>query len=132
MARTLDIPAFVAEHKATDKDVKSGNAKVCTFKDCPCGHVPLALDAFYKDKSMKDGRSAWCKVAERTYNAAYRAGLKGAKAPKKAAIETPKAKKTFESAMTTVRNPRGNGKAPVVRTRNAKKATTRKATAAKK
>lgn len=54
---------------------------------------------FYRDKSQSDGLSPWSKDAERAYNKAYYAGLKGAKAPKKAAITTPKAAKAFEAAL---------------------------------
>ncbi len=58
---------------------------------------------FYRDKSQKDGLSPWCKAAEKAYNKAYYSGLKKAEAPKKALIETPKAKKAFEDAMAPER-----------------------------
>jgi len=63
------------------------------------GTVEDLAEFFYRDKSQKDGLSPWSKAAEKAYNKAYYAGLKKAKAPKKAAIATPKGKKAFEDTM---------------------------------
>ncbi len=64
---------------------------------------------FYRDKSQKDGLSPWCKAAERSYNKAYRSGLKAAEAPRKGDIEDEGALGAFESAMAPERVARKRG-----------------------
>jgi len=110
MARSeFDAIEFVKEHRATQAQLKKGEAKICTAKGCACGNVPLNLDAFYRDKSQVGGRSPWCKAKERSYNAAYYAGLRKADAPKKGAIEKDKALATFERTMRPERVKRTKG-----------------------
>lgn len=136
MARaSFDLDAFIAEHKATQAQVKKGEAKACTAKGCACGNIPLDLDAFYRDKSQADGRSPWCKAKERAYNAAYYGALKakGVEAPRKRDIDGDKGVATFERRMRTERVKRTRGTASKVeqgkRTSKAKATTkARKAT----
>lgn len=86
------------------------------------GTVEELAEFFYRDKSQKDGLSPWCKAAERAYNKAYYAGLKKAKAPKKAEIATPKAKKAFEDTMAPERVTRKSKKvAKATATRDGKR-----------
>jgi hypothetical protein len=106
MARTFDITEFLGEHKSTEAKVKKGEAKVCTKHDCPCGNVPLDLDAFYRDKSQAGGRSPWCKAAERTYNAAYYVALKKVDRQRKRDIDAAKDAAKFERTMKPVRHPK--------------------------
>lgn len=109
---------------------KSGASFEGTFEEL--------TEFFYRDKSQKDGLSPWSKAAERAYNKAYYAGLKKAKAPKKAAIGTPRARKVFEDTMASERVARSKankvaGMKDATRTPQAKARTTarRKARATK-
>lgn len=94
---------------------------------------------FYRDSSQRDGLSPWCKDAERAYNKAYRAGLKGAKVERKGdiAAKDTKGAKVFEDAMRPERVTRRRKDAKVVakrdntRTRQAK-ATTKARKSARK
>lgn len=84
------------------------------------------LESFYRDKSQKDGLSPWCKAAERSYNKAYRSGLKDAEAPRKADIEEDQAMAAFEQAMTPERVARKRG------TQNTNEKATQKAASKKR
>lgn len=99
------------------------------------GTIEDLAEFFYRDKSQKDGLSPWCKAAEKAYNKAYYAGLKKAKAPKKALIGTPKGKKVFEDTMkperVTRKSKKVTGTRDATRTPQAKAKTTARRTARK-
>jgi hypothetical protein len=104
----MNIEEFLSEHAATEKDVESGDAKRCTKHNCPCGNVPLMMDAFYRDKSQKTGRASWCKLGEADYNKPYNQNLKAQGALRKRDLE-PEQVAEFEAAMAEQRKPRVPG-----------------------
>ena len=109
-------------------------ARTPTQKGCTkCGRT-LAVGEFYKDKSQKGGRSPWCKSCERSYNKAYRAGLKKADAPRKADIAEAKGVKAFETTMKperVKRTKRDGTRTAAAKTRTKARASARKAKGAK-
>ena len=117
MGRGINIDEFLSEHAATEKDIESGDAKRCTKHNCPCGNVPLMMDAFYRDKTNKTGRTSWCKKGEADYNKPYNQNLKAQGALRKRDLE-PEQVAEFEAAMAEQRRPRVPGvtvaEAPVV------------------
>jgi hypothetical protein len=66
---------------------------------------------FYRDKSQKGrrGRSPWCKACEKSYNRAYRTGLKEADASKVAAIASDDGLAVYHEAMIGERVARKRG-----------------------
>jgi len=108
MGKAHDPETFVAEFAATEGDVESGDAKRCTKHGCPCGNVPLMMDAFYRDKSQKTGRASWCKLGEAEYNKPYNKALKEQGALRKRDL-APEQVAEFESVMAPQRKPRVPG-----------------------
>jgi hypothetical protein len=95
---------IVAPRRSSMASKKNIIEKTCTKTgETFVGTQDELAEFFYRDKSQKDGLSPWCKAAEKAYNKAYYAGLKKAKAPKKALIATPKNKKAFEDVMAPER-----------------------------
>lgn len=135
MGRGMDIEEFLSEYAATEKDIESGDAKRCTKHGCPCGNVPLMMEAFYRDKTNKTGRTSWCKRGEAEYNAPYNKSLKAQGALRKRDLE-PEQVAEFEKAMAGQRKPRVPGvavaEAPVAEKVAPKKAAPRKRTPRKK
>jgi hypothetical protein len=60
---------------------------------------PATAEFFYRDKSQKDGLAPWSKDAERSYNRAYYAGLKKAKATRKRDIDNTRNLNVFNKTM---------------------------------
>jgi hypothetical protein len=107
--------------------------KTCTRTGFTITGTPDEVaEHFYRDSSAKDGFSPWTKDAERTYNKAYRAGLKEAGVPRvKDADEA--GVSTFDSVMHRegVRTPRGSKKVVAVKRTARKRATSPRASAKK-
>lgn len=135
MGRGMSLEEFLAEHAATEKDIESGDAKRCTKHNCPCGNVPLMMEAFSRDKSQKTGRASWCKKGEAEYNKPYNQSLKAQGALRKRDLE-PEQVAEFEKAMAGQRKPRVPGvtvaETPVAEKVAPKKAAPRKSTPRKK
>ena len=73
-------------------------------KRCTKCNATHNVDAFYRDKSQKDGRSSWCKSCEKSYNNAYYSTLKTLNVTrKKEIVDDEKSRAKFDRAMKTQR-----------------------------
>ena len=88
----------------TKRCTKTGEVYTGTFEEL--------TEFFYRDRSQKDGLSPWSKVAERAYNKAYHAGLKGVGVSRVRDIpeDDDKARAKFNKAMRGERVTRAKGK----------------------
>ena len=53
-------------------NTSKGEAMPAKTKTCSRCKKRRTLDSFYRDKSIKDGRSIWCKDCQREYDRGYR------------------------------------------------------------